>query len=125
MSGPVSNFDLELFRDAAGSSGYGAFYQGHWSAEPWPRSWIAADLIGNMVLLELFPVVLALEIWGESFQNSKIRLNCDNMGVVQVVNHISESSLPIIRMLWYMMLRCLQLNIYLYAVHLPGVENDS
>ncbi|XP_073480061.1 NACHT, LRR and PYD domains-containing protein 3-like [Aquarana catesbeiana] len=28
MSGPVSNFDLELYTDAAGSVGFGAFFQG-------------------------------------------------------------------------------------------------
>lgn len=33
MGGPVSNFDLELVTDAAGSTGYGAFFQGRWSAE--------------------------------------------------------------------------------------------
>lgn len=27
---------IELFMDAAGSAGYGANFQGHWSAESWP-----------------------------------------------------------------------------------------
>lgn len=62
MSSPVSNFDLEPFTYAAGSTGYGVFYQVHWSAGPWPRSWLEAGLQKNLVLLELFPVVLAMEI---------------------------------------------------------------
>lgn len=32
MTGPVSNADLELFTDVAGSVGYGAYFQGKWSA---------------------------------------------------------------------------------------------
>lgn len=75
------------------------------------------------MLLELFPVVLAVEVWGESFRDLKIRLNCDNLGVVQVINRISASSLTVVRLLRHLVLRCLQLNIFLYAVHLPGVDN--
>lgn len=63
MSGLVSNFDLELFTDAAGSTGFGAFFQGQWSAGPWPQSWVDAGFTKNIVLLELFPVVLAVELW--------------------------------------------------------------
>ncbi|XP_077309137.1 uncharacterized protein LOC143928250 [Lithobates pipiens] len=123
MSGPVSNFDVALVTDAAGSTGYGAFFQGRWSAEPWPRSWKEAGFLGNLVLLELFPIVLALELWGESCRNLKLRINCDNMGVVQVVNRMSASSPPVIRLLRQLVLRCLRLNVFLYAVHIPGVEN--
>lgn len=63
------------------------------------------------MLLELFPVVLAMELWGESSRNMKIRLDCYNMGVVQVINQISASSQPVIRLLRHLVLRCLQLNI--------------
>ena len=123
MAGPVSNFDLDLVTDAAGSTGYGAFFKGRWSAEAWPESWVAAGFERNLVLLELFPVVVAIELCGEECRNLKIRLNCDNMGVVQVINRISGSSLPVVRLLRHLVLRCLQWNISLYAVHIPGVDN--
>ncbi|XP_077338353.1 uncharacterized protein LOC143983017 [Lithobates pipiens] len=124
MSGPVSNFDVELVTDAAGSTGYGAFFRGRWSAEPWPRSWEVAGLLGNLVLLELFPIVVALELWGAEFCNLKLRINCDNMGVVQVLNRMTASSPPVIRLLRQLVFRCLRLNVYVYAVHIPGVENS-
>lgn len=123
MSGPVSNFYLELFTGAAGSTGFGAFFQGQWSAGPWPQSWIEAGFTKNMVPLELFPVVLALELWGASFRNLKVPFHGDNMGVVQVINRVSASSPPVIRLLQHLVLRCLQLNVFIYAVHLPGEEN--
>ena len=124
MAGPISNFDLELFTDAAGSAGYGAFHRGAWSAAPWPGAWQVAGLVSNLVLLELFPVVVALEIWGAEFRNLKVRLHCDNLGVVQVINRASASSQPVVRLLRYLVLRCLRLNVFLYAVHIPGVKND-
>ena len=76
-----------------------------------------------MVLLELFPIVVALELWGESLRNLKVRFNCDNLGVVQVVNRLSAASPPVVSLLRHLVLRCLHLNVFMYAVHLPGVEN--
>lgn len=123
MSGPISNWDLELFTDAAGSTGYGAIFQRTWSAARWPTTWVEAGFLKNLVLLELFPIVVAMEIWGESFRNLKVRLNCDNLGVVQVINRLSAKSLPVVRLLRHLVLRCLKMNVFIYAVHLPGVDN--
>lgn len=51
QSGPVSNTDLVLFTDVAGSLGYGTYCQGHWSAEPWPEIWREAGFLRKLVLL--------------------------------------------------------------------------
>lgn len=122
MSGPVSNFDLELYMDA-GSTGFGAFFQGKWSVGPWPDSWKVAGLLKNMVLLELFPLVLAVEYFGESFRNLKVRFHGDNPGVVQVINKLLVTFPPVVRLLRHLVLRCMQLNVFVYDVHRPGVEN--
>lgn len=123
MQGPVSSYDFELFNDAASSTGYGAFLGGWWSAERWPAKWQEAGFLKNLVLLELSPVVVAVTIWGEYFCNKRVRLHCDNLGVVQVINSLSGPSPPVIRLLQHLVLCCLQLNIFLYAVQLPGVKN--
>lgn len=52
-----------------------------------------------------------------------MRFHGDNLGVVQVINRITASSPPVIRLLQHLVLRCLQLNVFIHAVHLPGVEN--
>lgn len=39
MSPVVSAFDLDLYTDAAGSSGFGAFCQGAWCTVSWPEEW--------------------------------------------------------------------------------------
>lgn len=72
MSGPISNCDLELFTDAAGSTGFGAFFKGQWCAARWPLAWQDAGFLKNLVLLDLFPIVVAMELWGESFKNLKV-----------------------------------------------------
>lgn len=48
------------------------------------------------------------EIWGTIFRDRNIQLHCDNMGVVQVINQVTASSVPVVRLLWYLVLSCLQ-----------------
>ena len=61
-SGPLK---LELYTDAAASTGYGGYFQGAWFASRWP------DEIQNMMkdgicmaYLELYPIVVAAILWG-------------------------------------------------------------
>lgn len=82
-----------------------------------------AGYFKNLVLLELFPVLVVFALWGEILCNKKVRLHCDNLGVVQVLNSPSGSSPPVIRLLQYLVSCCLWQNIFLYAVHIPAVEN--
>lgn len=55
---------LNIFTDASGACGYRAFCQGHWSANKWYSSWIDKGFTTNIVLLELLPVLVSLELWG-------------------------------------------------------------
>lgn len=114
---------FELFTDAAGSLGYGTYFQGRWSAEPWPAAWLEAGFLKNLVLLELFPIVLSVELWGEAFRNKKVSFNCDNMGVVSAIKNISASSPPVVPLFHYLVLSCLRMNTFIYAVHIPGTTN--
>ncbi|XP_072254328.1 uncharacterized protein, partial [Pyxicephalus adspersus] len=83
LEGPVTAVDLELFTDAAGSTGFGAYFGGKWCAGAWPQSWVDAGLVRDLVVLELFPIVLAVDLWGRELANKKVRFHCDNLGVVQ------------------------------------------
>lgn len=47
----------------------------------------------------------------------------DNLGVVQAINNQRCSSPQALRLLRYLVLRCLQFNISFTASHVPGVEN--
>lgn len=47
---------LNLFTDASGAVGYGAYWKGHWSADKWPEVWHVKGFTKIIVLLELFPV---------------------------------------------------------------------
>ena len=73
---------LELYRDSAGSRGYGAVFGKHWLYGKWPLSWHHL----NIATLKLFPVVIALHIWGPKMSNKCILLFTDNAALVDIIN---------------------------------------
>lgn len=77
---------LHFYTDAAGSCGYGAFWNGHWSADVWPSSWKSRGLTSIIVLLELFPILVALDLWGSQLLNRRILIHSDNKGIVFAIN---------------------------------------
>lgn len=119
----VSAKSLDLFTDAAGSVGYGAYFAGHWSAEVWPDKWVQLGLVKNIVLLEMFPVLVAVFIWGELFRNKRILLHSDNKGVVFAINTQSSRSPHVVTLLRYLVLYCLKFNIWLKVEFIEGERN--
>ncbi|XP_029466048.1 uncharacterized protein LOC115095888 isoform X2 [Rhinatrema bivittatum] len=119
----VSNWDIELFSDAAGGLGFGVYFQGNWCAERWPEEWRDEGLIKNINFLELFPIVVALSIWGKKLVNKKVLLWCDNLGVVQVINRQSAKCPRVSELLRELVFLCLKCNVTIRARHVPGEHN--
>lgn len=70
--------DLQVCLDAAGGYGLGSYFRGHWCDAPWPELWVYNGVTVDMTFLELFPLVVAVPIWGDWFLNSTVRFWCDN-----------------------------------------------
>lgn len=68
----VSDDDFCLFTDAAGSVGFASIWKTHWCTSLWHHSWRTRGYLKNVVLLELFPILVALEICGELLRNKRI-----------------------------------------------------
>lgn len=60
----------------------------------------------NLVVLELFPVVVALSIWSQCFQNKRILLHTDNKGVLYAINCLSSKCNMAVRLLRHVVLSC-------------------
>lgn len=116
--------DFFLFTDAAGSCGFAAIWQAHWCADHWNPKWQQKGLLKNIVLLELFPIIVALKIWGHYFKNKRILIRTDNKGVMYAINCLTSKSPPVIVLLCYLIFKCLHLNIWLKAIHVSGKDND-
>nr|XP_033806845.1 uncharacterized protein LOC117363363 isoform X1 [Geotrypetes seraphini] len=119
----LSSVDLELFSDAAGGVGFGLYCNGDWCAERWPAEWVRSGVTKNITLLELFPLLVACELWSGVLRNRRVVFWCDNLGVVEVVNRQAARCLAVNALMRELVLRCLRLNLFVRARHVPGLQN--
>ena len=113
---------LELYTDASGGIGFGAYLRGNWANGLWPDCVQSAPL--DITFKELFPIVLSLFLWGRHFQNCKVLFHCDNQAVVAIVNKQStrdKASMHLVRLLVEV---CLCQNILFKAQYIPGLNNE-
>jgi hypothetical protein len=59
---------LKLFTDASGNIGYAAVFGSWWFANYWTKSLHCHQI----AVKELFPIVIALELWGKYMVNSNL-----------------------------------------------------
>ncbi|XP_062577774.1 uncharacterized protein LOC134239607 isoform X2 [Saccostrea cucullata] len=71
--------------DSSGAYGCGVVFGNHWSCLSWPTYW-SSDIIRDITLLELVPIVLGISIWSSKLKNLKLLLHVDNMALVQIIN---------------------------------------
>ena len=111
---------LQLFTDAAGSIGFGAVFGAHWFHGLWPTTW--HDF--KIAILELFPIVLAVHIWGACMADKCVIFFSDNAAVVDIINKQTSKKSAIMVLLRDLVLSCLRHNILFQARHILGFNNS-
>ena len=71
---------MQLFTDASGSDGWGAYWSGRWLQDHWSP----AQQQMNIAWKELYAIVMAVHTWGSLWQRQKILFHCDNQTVVNI-----------------------------------------
>ena len=105
--------------DAAGSLRYGAVFGTHWFCSQWPHTWLAR----NIIVLEMFPIVISVSIWTSELANKCILFHTDNQGLVEVINRKTTKDRQLLVLLCELILQCLKHNILFRVIHVPGVLN--
>ena len=86
----TSNEALEFYSDRAGGTGsqkgFSIYFQGKWAQGSWPLDWAKNDILQDIMFLELFPVVVAIQLWGDQLKNKKVLFHIDNQSVVTILN---------------------------------------
>ena len=77
----------------------------------------------NIALLELYPICLAIKLWGHELSNNCIQINSDNMAVVHILNNSTSKDHTIMTLLRPFILDCMSRNIMIRSQHLPGISN--
>ena len=68
---------IELYTDASTSIGFGALLGKNWTQGRWHSD--LSDL--HITILELYPIYLAIELWGDFLQNKSLLIFSDNIAV--------------------------------------------
>ena len=120
---PAQN--LELYTDAAGSIGFGAYFQGRWFQGRWPPHMLLNQKRGiSIEWQELFPIVVACAMWHPFLAGRRLQFWCDNISVVSIINS-GHSKVPrIMDLVRRLVLLSMQHNFVIRARHVPGVSNE-
>lgn len=110
LEGSIFNPDVKLYTDASGAHEFGAYFQGEWCTEGWLVAWEKKGYCANLALLELFPIVLVVEIWGDRFRDKRVCFLYDNLGLVQAVNSQTADSPPVVLLLRWLERKCLLIS---------------
>ena len=69
----TSNASMELFTDASGNNGWGAYWAGRWISDRWST----AQSEMSIAWKELYAVAIATNTWSTLWQRRKILTHCD------------------------------------------------
>ena len=115
----ISSDSIQLYSDAASTQGFAAVFGARWFNGNFPELWQGY----NIAVLELYPIVAALELWGQSFANHSVLFLTDNQAVVEVINKQSARNNYLMRLLRRLVVTALKFNVYFKAKHIPGKTN--
>ena len=122
----VYQHEIELYSDAAGSEdkGFGCVYKNAWAFGLWRHTSIFSQgITPNIALLELYALVMAVEIWAKDLQAKSIILRSDSEATVHSVNRMRSEVPAANQLLKHLALLCLHNQIYFKAIHISGSLN--
>lgn len=77
----------------------------------------------HITVKELFPIVLAVQLWAKQLENRCIVYFTDNDAVIHIINRQTSKDKTIMLLVLRLVLNCLKHNILFQARHIPGLTN--
>ena len=109
---------LQLYTDASGSLGFGAYFNGAWFRGDWqPHQRLP---LRSIQWQELFAIVAAASTWGHLWAGLRIHFHCDNLPIVQAWARQSAKHPDLMRLLRTLFLVAAQHSFTIRLSHLPG-----
>ena len=85
----------------------------------WPPGWEHK----NIAILEFYPIVLSLHLWGGAICNQCILFFTDNESLVHVINKQCSKDKSLLVFVRKLVSICLRYSIVFKAKHIPAVRN--
>ena len=120
--------NIPSYTDASGSKadrGLGCFYKNSWAAEKWDSTFMHNEE-PSIEFLELFALTAGLLMWSKdkSIANHRVRIYCDNMSVLSMINNLSSSCKNCMFLLRKIVKDQLVINYRVFANHIRLEDND-
>jgi hypothetical protein len=115
---PIPATVLNLHTDSC-PQGYGGTFKNHYFLGKFPHHWATL----NICVLELYPILLALQLYANQIANSYILIHSDNKAVVEVLTQKTTKHPQMLTLLRHLVLHCLKYNILFTAQHISGKLN--
>ena len=115
--GPSPPFDLEMASDASGSFRF--VLCTHWLYGKLPSALQSASIEYK----ELFPIVVALHVWGSSWFKQVVLFHCDNESVVFILNSRTSRAPDVMHLLRLLLMAAAHHNFIFSAQHIAGFAN--
>ena len=100
------------------TGGFGKFFQDKWAFGRWSRLWPDLGRLSDKTFLELFPVMVAISVWGPLLANKRILFHIDNQAVVRIINKISSKSPQVMALVRRLVLDTLNFHIIFRAEYI-------
>ena len=113
--------DLQLFTDASGTKGFGAYFDKEWIRGDWLPSQRLP--LRSIQWQELFAIVAATMTWCNRLRGRKVRFNCDNEAIVKAWQNKSAKHPQLVTLLRHLFMIAARSNFTVYLYHLPGKKN--
>jgi hypothetical protein len=117
----ISAAKLHMYTDSASSIGYAGILGSQWFMGEWPVDWKSYSI----ALLELFPIVTAIDLWADSLANKCIIFHTDNMSIVNIINSQTSKDVLIMYLVRRLVVTTILYIIMFRAVHIPGCDNST
>ncbi len=119
--------DIQLYTDAAPSTGFGGYYSGRWVASEWPPEFSHLVQQTDSPLsahYEMYPVIIAAILWGHEWSKHTILIHFDN-SVVEIITK-GRSRSPAIMQFVRRLIRPIsaQHQFLIRAAQIPGYLNS-
>ncbi|KAK6181910.1 hypothetical protein SNE40_009688 [Patella caerulea] len=111
---------LQFYTDSS-NLGFGGIFGHKWFCGVWQ----GYQLNYHINIRELFPIVLALELYAPTLQNSCVKFYSDNLSVVHILNKQTSKDPIIMRLVRRFMVLILKYNIMFKLFHIPGNLNRA
>ena len=110
---------VRLYTDAASTIGCAGVFGENWFAVRWPLEFQNY----HINVLELFPIVVAVEMWGDKMANHKILFLSDNEATVHVINNMTSRDKIMMRLVRRLVVAAMRFNIVFRSEHIIGKTN--